>query len=370
MNIKIAEHIRKIPSYIPGKSPKELEHEMGISDAIKMASNENPWGASPKAIRAMRSALTGQHRYPDATSIELRRGLAEKTDLSAEEVVVGNGSGEIIELMARVFVREGDEVISSIPSFSLYSQCVQAQGGMNFRVELRKYQHDLESIIDCISEKTKLVFLDNPNNPTGTPINPAKLYTFLSNIPESVIVVIDEAYIDFTDDDHKIDIFSLIRNSSGRCGVVFLRTFSKLYGLAGLRIGYGLMSAEIAEVLHRIRLPFNLNQMAQTAALAALTDQDYYDNLLKIIIKERERLLGGVKKLGLLVNPSMANFIMIDVGKDATRLYESMLSEGIIVRSLHGFGLPQCLRVSVGNEEQNSKFLEVFSRCLSKEKYV
>jgi histidinol-phosphate aminotransferase len=370
LNIQIPDHIHDVSSYAPGKSAEDLEQEMGISGAIKMASNENSWGASPKAIRAMRSLLAQQHRYPDGSSSKLREALAGKIGLDASEVVIGNGSSELIEVLIRTFVKEGDEVISSKPSFSLYQQLVRARGGINFPVEQKKYHHDLESILGCIGEKTKLIFLDNPNNPTGSVISPGELYTFLSEVPESVTVILDEAYMEFMDDHFQIDIYSLIRNCSGRCGVVILRTFSKLYGLAGLRIGYGLMPTEIATVLHKVRLPFNINMMAQEAALAALKDESYYTNILALIKKEREKLIVGMKMAGVKVNPTQANFFMVDVGKDSAALYESMLKEGIILRSLHSFGLPQCLRVTICKEEQNTTFLEKFSQCLKKEKYV
>ncbi len=371
MKLDIPKHIQSIPLYEAGKGIEGLERELGVKGAIKLASNENPWGASPKVVRALRTVLSDQHRYPDGSSFLIRSALSKKTNLKVDEIVCGNGSGEIVELLIKTFVKEGTEVISSSPSFSLYQQFVEVYRGTNFVVPLRKdHCHDLESILLCISDNTRLIFLDNPNNPTGTPLNPGELYTFLSEVPESVIVVLDEAYVEFMDKEYQVDVFSLIRNSSSRCGVVVLRTFSKLYGLAGLRVGYGLMSSEIAGCLQRVRQPFNVNKMAQAAVLAALEDNNYYDNILELIRKGRDYLVDGIEKTGCTSLPSQANFLLVDVGKDAKVLYEALLAKGIIVRSLVSFGLPNCVRVSVGTEEENRLFLDEFSYCVKKYEYV
>ncbi len=348
----------------------ELKRELGINNSIKLASNENPWGPSPKVVRSLRLELTNQHRYPDGSGYQLRQVLAKKVNLSVDEIVLGNGSGEIFELLINIFVRERDEVISSRPSFPLYQQFVQAQGGDNFVIPLKKNHHDLESILLCVTEKTKLIILDNPNNPTGCAINPGELYTFLSKVPESVIVVLDEAYVDYMEDEFQVDVFSLIRNTTGRCGVVVVRTFSKAYGLAGLRVGYGLMPVEIADSLHRVRQPFNVNQMAQAGALAALGDDEYYNNILKMTREGREYLMAEVEKIGCRVHPSQANFFLIDVQGDAEKLYEVLLQRGVIVRPVKHLGLPKSLRISVGTENENQRFLDEFYRCIQTLGYV
>ncbi len=370
MKLQVPDYIASVIPYEQGMPIEDLQDQRGLSDVIKMASNENPWGASPKVVRALRSILTNQHRYPDGTGVRLRNCIAEKVGLLSDEVVLGNGSSELIDLLVKVFVNNGDEVISSNPSFLLYGKFVQAKGGENFFVPLKNFSHDLESIQACISEKTKLIFLDNPNNPTGSAINPGEFYTFLSEVPETAIVAIDEAYIEYMDNEFQVDIFSLIRNTSSRCGVVVLRTFSKIYGLAGLRIGYGLMPKEVAEYLNRVRQPFNINQMATAAAIAALGDEDYRNKILQLTLEGRQYLHFELEKVGVHVYPSQANFLMVDVHGDAMNLYEALLQQGVIVRPMVNQGFPRVIRVSVGTEKENQRFIEIFSTFVKSLGYV
>ena len=236
MKLHIPDNIAAITPYPPGKTQAELEREYGITGSIKLASNENAWGPSPKVVRALRSALSTLHRYPDSSSHELILSLSAKLGFDTDEIILGNGSNEVIEFLVNAFVEKGDEVISSHPSFLMYQKFVKVHGGENYIVPLRGMCHDLQAILGKISEKTRLIFLDNPNNPTGTSLKPVDLYTFFSTVPESVIVVLDEAYVDFMDNDQQVDIYSLIRNTKGRCAIVSLRTFSKVYGLPGLRM--------------------------------------------------------------------------------------------------------------------------------------
>ncbi len=370
MKLQLPDHIASVIPHEPCISKKELKREQGISDSINLASNENPWGSSPKVIRALRSVLSKQHQYPDDSGFTLRKRLAENVNLTIDEIVLGNGSAEIVQLLLKSFVREGEEVISSHPSSRIYQQFVQVHGGENFAVPLKKYHHDLEAILLCVTEQTRLIVLDNPNNPTGSVINPGELYSFLSKVPETVIVVLDETYIDFVDNEFQVDIFSLIRNNSGRCGVVVIRSFSHAYGLAGLRVGYGLMPAEISDCLHRVRQPFNVNMMAQVGAQAALEDDAYYQNVLKMNGEGRDFLLSGIEKTGCRAYPSQANFLLIDIKGDGIKLYNAMLQKGIIVCPMEHFGLPDCIRVSVGTEKDNLQFLEVFSECIKSLGYV
>ncbi len=370
MKIRVPDNIAAITPYSPGKPQEELEREIGISGSIKLASNENPWGPSPKAVRAIRSELLNLHRYPDGSCYYLINALAEKVGVDPSEVILGNGSCEIIDFLVKAFVREGDEVVTSHPSFLMYQKFVQVRGGINYGVPLKNMHHDLVVIRDMVSDKTRLIFLDNPNNPTGTTIPPVDLYRFLSDIPDTVIVVLDEAYIEFADIKQRVDVYSLIRNIAGRCPVVFLRTFSKIYGLAGLRIGYGMMAREIASCLQKVRQPFNINQMAQVGALAALGDDEYCERTFS---RTREGLLflsRGVESMGCKSYPSQTNFFLIDVRGSADQLYKRMLTKGVIVRSMSAYDFDTLIRVTVGTEEENKRFLRALADCLAELKYV
>ena len=370
MKIQVPENIKSIVPYPPGKPIEELEREYGVKDSIKLASNENAWGSSPKAIQAISEALTTLHRYPDGSNYYLVQAIADKMGFSPEEVVVGNGSDDIIEFLVKAYVEKGDEVITSHPSFLMYQKVVQVRGGVNKILPLKEMHHDLKAILENISDRTRLIFLDNPNNPTATAINPGELYTFLSTVPESVIVVLDEAYVDFMDPEVQVDVYSLIQNSKGRCGVVALRTFSKAYGLAGIRVGYGLMSAEIAAYLHRVRQPFNVNQLAQVAAIAALNDTEFYQATLQKTKEGMAWLQEEVEKLGCTSYSSQTNFFLIDVKGDATALYEAMLHQGVIIRSMKAYGYTNVIRVTVGTSEENYRFIRTLGICLRELGYV
>ncbi len=370
MNIQVPDNIKSIVPYPPGKPIEELEREYGVKDSIKLASNENAWGSSPKAIEAIRKALDNLHRYPDGSNYYLTRAIAQKSGFSPDEVVIGNGSDEIIEFLVKAYVQTGDEVITSHPSFLMYQKVVQVRGGTNIIFPLKEMHHDLDSIFSAITDKTRLIFLDNPNNPTATAIKPTDLYSFLSEVPESVIVVLDEAYVDFMDDDVQVDVYSLIKNSKGRCGVVALRTFSKAYGLAGIRIGYGLMSGDVAAVLHKVRQPFNVNQLAQVAAIAAIEDVDFYNTTLHKTREGKAWLRKEVEKLGCSTYSSQTNFFLIDVKGDAAALYEAMLCKGVIIRSMKAYGYTNVIRITVGTGEENYRFVHTLGNCLRELAYV
>ena len=370
LKLRIPSAVAAITPYPPGKPLDELEREYGITNSIKLASNENAWGPSPKAIRALRNELLNLHRYPDGSCYYLVQALAERLGVTAAEIVMGNGSNEVIEFLVKAFVQEGDEVITSHPSFLMYQKIVQVRGGVNHVLPLKDMHHDLAAIQKKITEKTRLIFLDNPNNPTGTAIPPVELYQFLSDIPDSVIVVLDEAYVDFMDKKLQVDFYSLIRNVDGRCPVVFLRTFSKAYGLAGLRIGYGLMARDIAACLHKVRQPFNINQMAQIGALAALDDEEYYQRTLERTAAGIAYLRKEADKLGCRSYSSQTNFFLIDVQGGADKLYQAMLYKGVIVRSMSAYGFADFIRVTVGTEEENNRFLTSLAECLKELGYV
>ena len=365
MKLTVPENIASITPYPPGKPIDELEREYGISGSIKLASNENPWGPSPAAVRALQKEIPNLHRYPDGSCHYLVEAICAKFKVDPAEVVIGNGSNEVIEFLVKGFTREGDEVITSHPSFLMYQKFVQVRGGVNHVVPLRGMKHDLEAVLQTVSPKTRLIFIDNPNNPTGTAVEPDALYSFLEKVPESVIVVLDEAYVDFMDSDLCVDIHRLIRDNDGRCGVVLLRTFSKVYGLPGLRVGFGLMAEEISSCLHRVRQPFNINMLAQAGAKAALEDDLYFQQILSRTRKGLEFLSKGVEVLGCRAYPSQTNFFLVDVGGSGDKLYQAMLHKGVIVRSMSSYGFADFIRVTVGTEEENSRFLVALKECLA-----
>ncbi len=371
MKLQVPDNIRAITPYPPGKPIEELERELGISDSIKLASNENPFGPSPLALRAIQNTLSRLHRYPDGSSYYLSQALAEHHQLDPARVVLGNGSNEIIEFLVKAFIREGDEVITSHPSFLMYQKFVQVRGGVNHVVPLLEMTHDLKQIGALVSPLTRLIFLDNPNNPTGTLIDFSQLEAFLKALPDHLIVVLDEAYIDFIKaTEPGYDTQALIEQRDGRCGVVCMRTFSKAYGLAGLRIGYGLMHEDIAACLHKVRQPFNINLAAQEGARAALEDDDFYQTTLKLTAEGKNFLMAGVEQLGCKPFPSQTNFFLIDVGGDAGRLYRAMLNRGVIIRSMQAYGFANFIRVTVGTEAENRRFLGALESALQECGYV
>lgn len=370
MKLHIPKNIDEITPYPPGKPLDELEREYGITNSIKLASNENPLGPSPLAIAAIQSVLTDLHRYPDGSGHYLGQAIAKKDGIEPSQVVLGNGSNEIIEFLVKAFVQVGDEVITSHPSFLMYQKFVQVRGGNNLVVPLQDMSHDLEAILSLASEKTRLIFLDNPNNPCATLIPPDELLRFIGKVPEHVVVVLDEAYIDFVANDLRVNTRSLLENSEGRCGVVCMRTFSKAYGLAGLRIGYGLMEQSIASCLHKVRQPFNINQLALTAAEAAIRDNDFYRSTCQLVAEGKKYLMAEVDACGCQSYPSHTNFFLIDVKGDATVLYESMLRRGVIVRSMKAYGFQQFIRINVGTMKENRRFVETFRICLKECGYV
>ena len=364
MKLTIPDNIQAITPYPPGKPIDELEREYGVTDSIKLASNENPLGPSPLAVQAMIDSLSGLHRYPDGSGYYLTRALAEHLGVDADQVVLGNGSNEVIEFLVKAFIQANDEVITSHPSFLMYQKFVQVRGGKNIVVPLKEMAHDLHAIESLVTEKTRLIFIDNPNNPTGTLISSHRLESFLSSLPEHVVVVLDEAYVDFVDETLQCDIRSLVNNVKNRCGLVSLRTFSKAYGLAGVRIGFGLMHNEIATCLHKVRQPFNINQVALSGALAALDDHSFYQRTISTAREGIRYLSSSVDALGCRSYPSHTNFFLIDIGGDATVLYEAMLRKGVIIRSMKAYGYPDFIRINVGTDAENERFLNALKQSL------
>ncbi len=359
--MKVPEHIARLKPYVPGKPIEELERELGITGSIKLASNENPKGPSPKAIEAITRVLRDLHRYPDGSGYHLRERLAEKLEVSRKNVVLGNGSNEIIELLVRTFLREGDEVVMPAPSFLMYEIMVAASGAKAVKVPLKDLAVDLEAIAGRISGSTRMVFVNNPNNPTGTIVSKDAWEKFLGQVPPDVILVMDEAYIEFVRD-KTCPMGSDYLNSDKL--VVTLRTFSKAYGLAGLRIGYGVMRQELADLIHRVRQPFNTNALAQAGALAALDDDVFFHDTIQIVHEGLDFLYKKVNEMGLQYVPSQSNFFLIDMQQDAGGLFEKMLSRGVIVRAMSAYGYPTHIRVTVGLPEENRRFIEALKEVL------
>lgn len=360
---KVAPHIESLVPYPPGKPLEELERELGITGSIKLASNENAWGPSPGAVAAIRDALVNLHRYPDGSCYYLSRALAAKLGVAPEEIVFGNGSNEIIGLLISAFMLPGDEVITSLPTFLMYQKMVQAAGGINRTVPLKDMRHDLQGILAGLSGRTRLIFLDIPNNPTGTIVSREEFNGFLSRVPDEVIVVLDEAYIDFARPESRLDTLSLIRNNSGPT-VVALRTFSKAYGLAGLRLGYGLMPSGVAAYLHRVRQPFNVNYPAQVGATAALADDEYYHHTVEQTRQGLAWLSAEISRLGLKPFPSQTNFFLVDIGRAAAKLYELLLHKGVIVRPMQAYGFPNYIRITVGRNDENQRLVTALAQTL------
>jgi histidinol-phosphate aminotransferase len=357
------EHILGIEPYEPGKPVEELERELGIHDAIKLASNENPLAPSDRVQKAITDALATLNRYPDGSGYYLRHAVARKHNVGAEQVVLGNGSNELIELLVRTFLRPGDEAVVPHPSYVVYPMIVQAAGGIRVMVMLRDYRIDLEAMARAITPTTKLVFIANPNNPTATIVTADEVAHFVARLPERTIVVFDEAYIEFAQGPDFPDTLALV--AQGR-KVVVLRTFSKAASLAGLRVGYGIGDADAIALMNRIRQPFNVNALAQAAALAALEDESLTLECVRMIEAGRHYLYEELHGLGVKYVPSRANFILVDVGRSASDIYQRLLKEGVIVRPLTPFGMESALRVTVGTPQENRRLIKALRVVLGK----
>lgn len=362
MELSIPDYIYAIKPYKPGKPIEELEREYGITDSIKLASNENPLGPSPKAAKAVEAAAGRLHRYPDGSGYALTRKLSEKLGTAPERIVLGNGSDDVIGMLCRTLLKPGDEAVMTAPSFLMYEILVRSVGADPVFVPLNELAVDLEALAGAVTEKTRLVFVNNPNNPTGTFIRQEEFEAFLEKLPASVGVVLDEAYVEFARDPRCLNGLSLVAKDPR---LAVLRTFSKAYGLAGIRIGYGVMDAALAALLHRLRQPFNTSLPAQAAAEAALDDDDFLQQTLTLVATELDFLQAGVKEMGVPCFPTQANFFMIDVGRDADQVFEGMLKQGVIVRSMVSYGYPRYIRINVGTREENKRFLKAFESVMS-----
>jgi histidinol-phosphate aminotransferase len=350
-------HILSLEPYQPGKPAEELDRELGIEGSIKLASNENPLGPSPRAVEAVRRAAAGVHRYPDGSSYALRRALAQRLGVAPEQLVFGAGADEVLELLAKVLLGPGDEAVFAWPSFAMYPIVVRGMGATPVPVPLTPtLVHDLAALAEAVTERTRLLFVCNPNNPTGTSVGAAEFDRFAAALPPTVVLAVDEAYFDFATRPDFPDSLAWVRR---RPGTVVLRTFSKIFGLAGLRIGYGCADPELADYLQRARHPFNVNRLAEVAALAALSDDEHAARTRRLAAEGIAYLSGALRELGIEVWPSDANFVLARTGPG---VHERLLREGLIVRPLHGFGLPEHVRITVGLPEENERLVKALRR--------
>jgi histidinol-phosphate aminotransferase len=356
------EHILGIAPYEPGKPVEELERELGVHDAVKLASNENPLPPSEKVQKAIVEAVPGLNRYPDGSGYYLREALARHHGVSGSHVILGNGSNELIELIARAFLRPGEEAVVPHPSFVVYPMVVQALGGIRVVVTLRDYRLDLPRMAGAITPLTKLVFIANPNNPTATIVTRDEVEAFMARVPDRVIVAFDEAYWEFAQGPDFPDALGYMR--AGR-RVIVLRTFSKAASLAGLRVGYAVAAPDCIALLNRIRAPFNVNALAQAAALTALNDTSHTVECLRMIEAGRAFLNDEFAALGLKSAPSRANFILVDVGRSAADVYQALLRQGVIVRPMTSFGLEHALRITIGAPEENRRLVKALRKVLA-----
>ncbi len=355
--MKALDYICDLNPYQPGL-PVELvarQHGLDPANIVKLASNENPLGMSPKAKKALLGAVSEGHIYPD--QYQLTQKLAKKLDVSAGHIVLGNGSNDVLDLVARTFLNEGDEAVSSQYAFSIYVIVTQSVGATNVVVPAKDYGHDLDAMLAAITPKTKVVWIANPNNPTGTFEPYERVKQFLAKVPRRVVVVLDEAYYEYLDPEERADTTKWLAEYPN---LIITRTFSKAYGLAGLRIGYGIASPEIAELLNRVRQPFNANSLALAAAGAALDDDEFVAKSVGLNREGREQLTAGLQKLGLHCLPSFGNFVTFRV-RNAAETNQNLLKRGIIIRPLAANGLPDWLRVTTGTKSQNVRFLRVLS---------
>jgi len=358
-------YVASLTPYIPGKPTEEVEREYGITGVAKLASNENALGPSPRALAAARDAAATVNQYPDGSAFYLRGALAAKLGVEPKEVFVGNGSNELIELLVRTFVLEGEEVLTSAQTFIAYKLAAQGHGRTLVEAPMKaRFHYDLDGFRKLLSRRTKLVFLANPDNPTGSSFTEQELLPFLDAVPKDTLVVLDEAYVEFVDAPGFQDSLALRRKYPN---VVVLRTFSKIYGLAGLRLGYGLARPDVVEYIDRVRAPFNVNLVAQAAGVAALEDAEHVERSRALVREERPFLAEGLKALGATIVPPQGNFVFADFpGRPSKELFEALLREGVVVRPMAGYGFPTAQRVTVGLRAENQKCLAALAKVLGK----
>ena len=353
-----------IKPYVPGKPVEEVERELGLSNVIKLASNENALGPSPLAVKAMQENAEMMHIYPDGNCYYLKEALAAKLKIKPDQLLFGNGSDEILSFLTLALINPGDEAVMVAPSFSEYDFAMRLMGGVPRLVPLvgSEFAYDFDAVLAAVNDQTRIVFICSPNNPTGSYIQRADFERFLSMLPDEVLVVLDQAYIEYVTDSSHPEGLDYIEQGYP---VIALRTFSKIYGLAGLRIGYGIASSALIAGLNRVREPFNVNAMAQKAALAALSDTAHLGNSVALVEQGRKKLSAGLSALGLKPVPDQANFCFVDIGVDSRQAFQALLQKGVIVRTGDIFGYPTYIRVTYGTAEQNERFLAALKDVLA-----
>ena len=354
--------VRELQPYQPGKPAEELERDLGLSDIVKLASNENPRTSSDVIAKALAQQQSDTSRYPDGSGYTLKIRLSELLGVSTDQLTLGNGSNDVLELLVRAFVCPGQGVVVSEHSFAVYSLAASAVGADLKTAPAKSWGHDLNAMLSLIDQNTRIVFIANPNNPTGTWISETEVCTFLDSLPGSVITVIDEAYFEYFSDAQMPDAVHLLNRYPA---LVATRTFSKIYGLAGFRVGYGVSSPEIADILNRVRQPFNVNSLALAAAEKALKDQEFLISSRELNNQGMIQLVNGMSSLGLQSIPSIANFLSVDLQKPAFPVFEKMLQRGVLVRPIANYGMPNHLRFTIGLEEENSKALVALEKSLN-----
>jgi histidinol-phosphate aminotransferase len=356
------EGVEDLVPYPPGKPIEELERELGIKGSIKLASNENPLGPSPLAVKAIMDKVHTLNRYPDGSGFYLKQKLSEKFGLPPERIILGNGSNELIELIIRTFLSPGEAVVQPFPTFLVYEKVVKGAGGKMISVPLSRFHLDLEGMLEAVTPETKIIFINNPNNPTGSMIPKEEMIRFLQRIPEGILIALDEAYIEFVSDDSVANGLDLLKDYPL---LVVLRTFSKLYGLAGLRIGYGFASERVVDYMNRVRQPFNANTLAQAAAIGGLDDAEFVTRTLRVIREGLEYLYGELDRMGLEYIPTHTNFFLIRVPGGGKKTFERMLRDGVIIRAMDSYSLPEFIRVNVGLPEENERFIQALKKVLA-----
>ncbi|MFN2426525.1 MAG: histidinol-phosphate transaminase [Candidatus Binatia bacterium] len=356
----IPERIRSLTPYKPGRPIEEVERELGIRGSIKLASNENPLGPSPLALAALTDALAGVHRYPDGGAVVLTEKLAARLGVDPRRIVLGNGSNEVLELACRLFAGPGDEVLFSADAFLVYQLVSIAVGATPVKAPPHGFEHDLDALAERLTPSTRVVFVANPNNPTGTIFRRREWETFLARVPEDVVVVLDEAYFEFVDDELYPDGIAYLDRHPG---LVVTRTFSKIHGLAGLRIGYGVTSLEIADAMARLRQPFNVNLLAQVAATAALDDEAHVEASKALVRESRQRWSSAFARLGLDAVPTHANFVLVRTGAGAA-VTDALLHRGVIVRPMDAYGFRDHVRITFGTADEDERAIAALEAVL------
>jgi len=356
----VRKDILKLESYIAGKPIEETKRQLGLKEVIKIASNENPLGASPLAVAAIKKVLAGINRYPDSQSFYLKRRLAKFYNLKPSNFILGNGSDDLIDVLIKTFVEPDESVITADTAFLEYRIITKVNGRRIIEVPLKYYKYDLKGIRGKMEAKTKLVFISNPNNPTGTYVTNYEVKEFMDSLPQNVVAVLDEAYDTFIDVDDFPQSLSRIRDKN----LVILKTFSKAYGLAGLRLGYAIADAQLISYMERVRQPFNVNLLAQAAGAAALDDKKFLAKTRKVVLEGKDFIYTNLTKLGLSYVPSVSNFILIDIGRDSEGFFRQMLNCGVIVRDMKQYGLNNFIRVTIGTRKENERFIKILKKVL------